>query len=74
MSNTPTRIIKAATVQECELQITAAVEDLQAIARKEGLHGILVTRTGPGCFTVELNECVPFGITEETVATSDTRQ
>lgn len=73
MSNTPAKIIKAATVQEYELQINAAVQDLQAIARKEGLHGILVTRTGPGSFTVELNECVPFGITEETVATSQMR-
>ncbi|NKX56359.1 hypothetical protein [Arthrobacter mobilis] len=58
--------ITAASNEEADQLLNAVVEDLQQLARREGRYGILVTKTGPGRFTVELSEDVPFGVTEET--------
>lgn len=46
-------------------RIEAAVRDLQEIATPTGKYGILITRNGPGHFTAELSEHVPFGMTRE---------
>ena len=62
--------IRATTVDEADQLLNVVVHELQSHARQEGLHGILVTKTGPGQFTVELNEHVPYGITREVTATS----
>jgi hypothetical protein len=60
--------ISASTVDEANHLLGAAVNELQRHAGQECAHGILVTKTGPGQFTVEFSERVPFGITEEAVA------
>jgi hypothetical protein len=46
-------------------RLETAVRDLQEIAVLSGTHGILITRNGPGNFTAELSEHVPFGMTRE---------
>ncbi|MBE4718015.1 hypothetical protein [Pseudarthrobacter sp. AB1] len=46
-------------------RLEAAVRHLQEIAVLAGTHGILITRNGPGHFTAELSEQVPFGMTRE---------
>ncbi|WP_427006034.1 hypothetical protein [Pseudarthrobacter sp. H2] len=46
-------------------RLQAAVRHLQEIAVLTGTHGILITRNGPGNFTAELSEHVPFGMTRE---------
>jgi hypothetical protein len=48
-------------------QIDAAVRRLQEVALLTGTHGILVTRIGPGRYTVALSDQVPFGMTRELV-------
>jgi CHASE3 domain sensor protein len=60
--------ITAATVEEAERLLDIVVDELRSLAAGEGTHGILVIRTGPGRFTVELSEDVPYGVTEEAVA------
>jgi hypothetical protein len=60
--------IMATTGEEAQRLIDVVVEELQRIAVEEGTHGILVTKTGPGQFTVELSEDVPYGVTEEAIA------
>jgi hypothetical protein len=60
--------ITATTTHEAERLLDTVVEELQRHAIEEGTHGILVTKTGPGQFTAELSEDVPYGITEEAVA------
>lgn len=65
MMNTKIKQIAATTVDEANQLLNAVVHELQCHARDEGLHGILVTKTGPGQFTVELNEQVLYGITQE---------
>ena len=47
--------------------LEAVVNDLQELAMLPGSHGILVTRHGPGNYTVALSEQVPFGVTRETI-------
>lgn len=47
--------------------LEAAVNDLQELAMLTGSHGILVTRHGPGNYTVALSEQVPFGVTREAI-------
>jgi len=47
-----------------EGQLDAAVETVRAAAVRER-RGILVTRLNSHQFTVELNDCVPFGMTRE---------
>ncbi|SDR29997.1 hypothetical protein [Arthrobacter crystallopoietes] len=60
--------ITALSTAEAHQLINIAVEELQHLARQEGSRGILVTRTGPGQFIVELSENVPYGLTLEAVA------
>ncbi|WP_139007257.1 hypothetical protein [Arthrobacter crystallopoietes] len=60
--------ITATTAEEAQRFLDIVVEDLRHLAVNKGTHGILVTKTGPGQFTVELSENVPYGITEEAVA------
>lgn len=65
-ATTPTKIT-ATTVDEANQLLDIVVDELKHHAIKEGTHGILVTKTGPGQFTVELSEDVPYGVTEEAV-------
>jgi hypothetical protein len=66
MVTTPTRQeITAGSNDEADQLLNAVVEEMQQLASQEGIYGIRVTKTGPGQFTVELTEDVPFGITEE---------
>jgi hypothetical protein len=60
--------ITATTADEAQRLLDIVVEELRHLAVAEGTHGILVTKTGPGQFTVELSEAVPFGVTEEAIA------
>lgn len=64
------RKITATTASEAQQLLDIVVDEVRGLAVKEGTHGILVTRTGPGQFTVEMSEDVPYGITEE--ASADT--
>ncbi|WP_427132711.1 hypothetical protein [Pseudarthrobacter sp. S9] len=62
------------TIERIDIQVTsrhllderldAAVRNLQEIAVLTGTHGILITRNGPGHFTAELSDQVPYGISE----------
>ncbi|MEO5316173.1 hypothetical protein PV772_18995 [Pseudarthrobacter sp. CC12] len=47
--------------------LNAAVRDLQTVAKLSGTLGIIVTRNGPGSYTAELTEKVPYGITREVI-------
>jgi hypothetical protein len=60
--------VTATTVEEAERLLDIVVDELRRLAVEEGTQGILVTKTGPGRFTVELSEDVPYGVTEEAVA------
>ncbi|MFT4471335.1 hypothetical protein ACMX2H_15640 [Arthrobacter sulfonylureivorans] len=60
-----TKSLTAQTASEAHDLLNAAVEELQKIAAIDADCGILVTRTGPGQFTVELSDDVPYGITQE---------
>jgi hypothetical protein len=60
--------ITASNVHEADRLLNAAVEKLKYAALTEGGAGILVTRTGPGQFTVEVDRNVPYGITLEVAA------
>lgn len=59
--------ISAGSRAEADHLLNAVVEELQLLACQDGACGILVTKTGPGQFTVELSDDVPFGITEERI-------
>lgn len=48
-----------------EEQLDAALRELQRLATAERRRGILVTRTGPGCYTAALSDRVPYGVTQE---------
>lgn len=52
----------AATIQA---DINTAVELIKIHAIEEGKHGILVTRHGPGNYTVAISSNVPYGQTLE---------
>jgi hypothetical protein len=60
--------ISATHPNEADDMLNAAVDELQLRARADRSHGILVTRTGTGRYTVELSRAVPYGYTEEAVA------
>lgn len=45
--------------------LDSAVELARRHAIQDGRHGIMVTRLGPGSFTVALSAEVPFGVTHE---------
>jgi len=57
--------VTAGSNDEADRLLNAVVEEMQELATQDGVCGILVTKTGPGQFTVELTEDVPFGVTEE---------
>jgi hypothetical protein len=57
--------VTAGSNDEADRLLNAVVEEMQELASQDGVCGILVTKTGPGQFTVELTEDVPFGVTEE---------
>ncbi|MEO5778915.1 MAG: hypothetical protein ABIQ22_03960 [Arthrobacter oryzae] len=57
--------ITASTVHEADTLLDVVVEEFQHLARQDRRHGILVTKTGPGKFTVELSDHVPYGLTLE---------
>ncbi|MGM0931061.1 MAG: hypothetical protein ACQEXN_15345 [Actinomycetota bacterium] len=57
--------LTAWSADEADRLLNDTVEELQRLARMEGAAGILVTKTGPGQFTAELSEAVPYGITWE---------
>jgi hypothetical protein len=67
-TTTAQKQVTASTAAEAEHLLNMVTDELQRHAREEGSHGILVTKTGPGQFTVELSDHVPYGITEEVVA------
>ncbi|MDQ6754249.1 MAG: hypothetical protein M3017_12805 [Actinomycetota bacterium] len=48
-----------------EEQLNAALSELQRLATAERRRGIMVTRTGPGCYTAALSDRVPYGVTQE---------
>lgn len=58
--------ITASTVRDADRLLDLVVEELQHLARQDYRCGILVTKTGPGQFTAELSEQVPYGLTWET--------
>jgi hypothetical protein len=51
--------------QSIQEDLDSAVELARHQATKDGGHGILVTRLGPGSFTVTVSADVPYGITQE---------
>lgn len=56
----------ASSADKADLLLDLVVEELRHLARQDRDCGILATRTGPGQFTVELSEQVPYGSTRET--------
>lgn len=50
---------------EAEEHLNAATRELQRLAEAEKARGILVTSAGAGCFTAELSDDVPYGLTRE---------
>jgi hypothetical protein len=59
------RIISAHSVDQANTLLNLAVDELQRVAREDATCGILVRKTGPGTFIVELTQQVPYGITYE---------
>lgn len=54
--------VKPQSIQE---DLNSAVELARHHALHDGRQGILVTRLGPGSFTVALSAEVPYGVTQE---------
>ncbi|GAC1607188.1 MAG: hypothetical protein NVS3B6_21050 [Pseudarthrobacter sp.] len=59
--------LQFATAEEMHEGLDNAVATLIETA-KDAACGILVTRLRPGCFTVALDDSVPFGETYEAIA------
>lgn len=57
--------IPASAADHADMLLDLVVEELQHLARQDATCGILVTRTAPGRFSVELSEQVPYGLTWE---------
>ena len=53
---------------ELDRKLDAAHDVAQAKARREGEHGILITRRRPTTCTVTLSDQVPYGTTREQYA------
>lgn len=51
--------------RELDYALNSKLMELQHTALAKGTSGILVTRHGPGQFTLELSQDVPFGYTQE---------
>ncbi|GLB68760.1 hypothetical protein [Arthrobacter mangrovi] len=60
--------ISATSAEEADKLLNDVVEELLHLACQQGGPGILVTRTGPGQFSVELSDNVPYGLTFEAIA------
>ena len=59
--------IVATTRSEADEKLNSSIQQLLALAQENPVRGILVTKHGPGRFTVELNDQVPYGETWESV-------
>jgi hypothetical protein len=59
------RYVTASSTEEADQDLNAVSEELQHLARTEVRTGIRVTKTGPGQFTLELSDDVPYGLTRE---------
>lgn len=59
--------VLATTRSEADEKLDASIQQLRAVAQENPVRGILVTKHGPGRFTVELNDGVPYGETWESV-------
>lgn len=59
--------VLATTRSEVDDKLNVSVQQLRALAQDNPGRGILVTRRGPGRFTVELSDQVPYGETRESV-------
>lgn len=59
------RSITAFTPAQADTLLNIVVDELQHLAGQDRHCGILVTKNGPGQFTVELSEHVPYGFTLE---------
>ncbi|WP_208786739.1 hypothetical protein [[Micrococcus luteus] ATCC 49442] len=57
--------VKGDNPRSIQEDLSSAVEIARQQAMKNGQHGILVTRLGPGSFTVALSTKVPYGTTQE---------
>lgn len=65
---TPHRLtVSATTRSEADDKLNSSVRQLLAAAKENPIRGILVTKHGPGRFSVELNDQVPYGETWESV-------
>jgi hypothetical protein len=67
MSTPPSLDIRATTTSEAHDKLNVSIRQLQALAQQNPVRGILVTKHGPGRFTVELTDQVPYGETWESV-------
>ncbi|MDQ0675052.1 hypothetical protein [Pseudarthrobacter siccitolerans] len=59
--------IVATTRSEADEKLNSSIQRLLALAQENPVRGILVTKHGPGRFTVELNDQVPYGETWESL-------
>jgi hypothetical protein len=59
------RSLTAFTPAQADTMLNTVVDELQHLAGQDCRCGILVTKNGPGRFTVELSEDVPYGVTLE---------
>lgn len=59
--------IFATTKSEVDERLNMSVTQLRALAQENPVGGILVTKRGPGRFSVELSDKVPYGETWESV-------
>ncbi|MCG2624709.1 hypothetical protein LVY72_22735 [Arthrobacter sp. I2-34] len=58
--------IPTSAADQADMLLDLVVEELRHLARQDRSCGILVTRTAPGRFCVELSDQVPYGLTWET--------
>lgn len=59
------RTITASTSEEAERLLNLLEREFQSLACQDPRRGIMVTKIGPGLFSVELSEHVPYGLTRE---------
>jgi hypothetical protein len=59
--------VLATSRSEVDDKLNVSIRQLRGLAQENPVRGILVTRRGPGRFTVELSDQVPYGETWESV-------
>jgi len=59
--------VLATTRSEVDDKLNVSIQRLRVLAQENPARGILVTKRGPGRFTVELSDQVPYGETWESV-------